>query len=284
MFVIPFPTIDPVLIEIGPIDIRWYALAYITGLVLGWRYMIRLARRQGTYFGKAPVTAPMIDDFFVWATIGVIVGGRLGFAFLYEPGYYLSNPLEIILGIRNGGMAFHGGLMGVVLAIILFSLKRGLHPFILGDLVACAAPIGLFFGRIANFINGELWGRPTDVPWAMVFPNAPGDLPRHPSQLYEAGLEGLILFVILLLLAYRSGAFKRPGILIGVFLIGYGIARFLVEFVRDFDPDWIYFGWLTLGQIYCLPMVAAGLWFIWRAYSKTPDEWAELQKPKPAKS
>ena len=269
MYVIPFPTIDPVLVEIGPFAIRWYALAYIAGLLFGWRYMLVLARRQAECLGRAHVTGPMIDDFFVWATLAVILGGRIGFVLLYEPGYYLSNPEEI-LKVWKGGMAFHGGLAGVIIAILWFSRRRGIHPFVLGDLVACAVPIGLFFGRIANFINGELWGRPSDAAWAMVFPKAPGDLPRHPSQLYEGFLEGLVLFAVLAVLAWRGGALRRPGIAIGVFLIGYGIARFLVEFVRDFDPDWMYFGWLTLGQIYCVPMVLAGAWFIWRAYQRPP--------------
>ncbi|NBC33289.1 MAG: prolipoprotein diacylglyceryl transferase [Alphaproteobacteria bacterium] len=271
MLAIPFPAIDPVAIEIGPLAIRWYALAYLAGFLLGWRYAVRLARRDA-----GPPSGPDIDDFLTWAIIGVILGGRIGFALFYNPAYFLANPLEI-LKIWEGGMAFHGGLIGVVLAIILFARHRGHSPFVLGDIIACVTPIGLFFGRIANFINNELWGRPTDLPWAVTFPIPPEwqalipTVPRHPSQLYEAFLEGLVLFVILALLARRPAVRARPGLLTGVFLTGYGVFRFLVEFVRQYDPrEGLFLGVFTTGQLLSVPMVLAGIAFILWALRRPP--------------
>lgn len=271
MLAIPFPAIDPVAIEIGPLAIRWYALAYLAGFILGWRYAVRLARAD-----NRPPTARDIDDFLTWAIIGVILGGRIGFAFFYNPEYYLANPLEI-LKIWEGGMAFHGGLIGMILAIILFARHRGHSPFALGDIVACVTPIGLFFGRIANFINNELWGRPTDLPWAVTFPIPPEwqplvpTVPRHPSQLYEAVLEGLVLFVILWLLARRPTIRARHGLLTGVFLTGYGIFRFLVEFVRQYDPrEDLFLDVFTTGQLLSVPMVLAGIAFIAWALNRPP--------------
>ncbi|MCG8356516.1 MAG: prolipoprotein diacylglyceryl transferase [Kiloniellales bacterium] len=251
-FVIPFPAIDPVLVEIGPFAIRWYALAYIAGLILGWRYCRRLAARPGSQL--APEA---FDDFLLWATLGVVLGGRLGYVFFYKPGHFLMNPQEILL-IWQGGMSFHGGLIGVLVTIGLFARKQGVHYFTLADIVACATPIGLFFGRIANFINGELFGRASDVPWAMVFPHG-GPAPRHPSQLYEAVLEGLVLFLVLLALS-RRGWLERPGALSGVFLIGYGLARILVEFFREPDAHLGFlFGPVTMGQLLSLPLAVVGL-------------------------
>ncbi len=268
MLTIPFPAIDPVAIEIGPVVIRWYALAYLAGFILGWRYCVWLARRRGL-----PPSAEDFDDFLTWAVVGVILGGRLGFVLFYNRAYYLDNPLEALM-IWHGGMSFHGGLIGVVVTILVFAWRRGHSPFLLGDLVACAAPIGIFFGRIANFINGELFGRVTDVPWAMVFPHPlAGPHPRHPSQLYEAVLEGLVLFVVLFLLARRSAIHRYPGFLSGVFFLGYATGRIICEFFRQYDSAiGLHFGWMTTGQLLSLPMLLVGAWFIWRAHrAHLPD-------------
>ena len=257
---IPFPAIDPVLVQVGPFAIRWYALAYIVGLLIGWRYCLYLA-------GRPPrlVTRDQLDDFFLWATLGVVLGGRIGYVLFYQPGYFLEHPLDILF-VWEGGMSFHGGLIGVILAMYLFARRRGIPFFALTDIVASATPIGLFFGRLANFVNGELFGRPTDVPWAMVFPNG-GDQPRHPSQLDEAALEGVVLFLALFLLARFTRALERPGLLSGVFLIGYGLSRFLVEFFREPDAQLGYLigGTVTMGQILSLPMIALGLFLVFRA-------------------
>ena len=247
-FVIPFPAIDPVAIELGPLVIRWYALAYIVGILIGWRYAKWVARREPQRFNPE-----LLEDFLLWATLGVVLGGRLGFVFFYGPYYFLHHPLEAFQ-IWQGGMSFHGGILGVAVAVILFARRHRIPALALGDAAAAAAPIGLFFGRIANFINGELWGRPTDLPWAMVFPHA-GPEPRHPSQLYEAGLEGILLFGILLFLIRRTDWLQKPGAIFGVFLIGYGVARSLVELVRD--PSG-YIGPLTTGQFLSLPMIIVG--------------------------
>ena len=255
-FVIAFPNIDPVLIEIGPFAIRWYSLAYIVGLLVGWRYMRVLARRS-----SAAIQPQDIDDFVVWATLGVVLGGRLGYVLFYNLGYYTENPLAA-LEIWKGGMSFHGGLIGVIAATLIFVRRRKIRFLPFADLVACAAPIGLFLGRSANFINGELYGRVTGVPWAMVFPRG-GPEPRHPSQLYEAGLEGLLLFVVLYLL-WRVGYVRRhTGILSGVFLVGYGMARITIEFFRQPDAQiGFLFGETTNGQWLSGPMVVFGLLLI----------------------
>ncbi|WP_097279379.1 prolipoprotein diacylglyceryl transferase [Caenispirillum bisanense] len=252
-FALPFPAIDPIAIELGPLAIRWYALAYLTGLLGGWWYLRFLARR--TPGGPNDV---QVDDFLVWATLGVVLGGRLGYVLFYKPSYYLANPLDI-LKVWQGGMAFHGGVLGVLVAIYLFSRLRKLSFLRLGDLVCAVVPIGLFFGRIANFINGELWGRPApDVPWAFVFPHG-GDVPRHPSQLYEAVLEGLVLFVVLHLLWRVTALRERQGFIAGAFLAGYGISRFIVEFFREPD-DFLgtVAAGMTMGQLLSLPMILVG--------------------------
>lgn len=257
-----FPDIDPVAVRLGPVVIRWYALAYIAGLALGLKYVHWLAAK-----GKARITALQIDDFFVWATLSVVLGGRLGYILFYKPSYYLSHPLEIFQ-LWNGGMSFHGAAVGVIAAIVLFARIRKIEILVLGDLVCCAEPIGQFFGRVANFINGELWGRVTDesVPWAMVFPRAEDGLLRHPSQLYEAGLEGLALFVALHLLWRREAIRNQPGWLAGAYLIGYGLARIVCEFFRQPD-DFLGFLWggATMGQLLSIPLILAGSTFILRA-------------------
>lgn len=252
---IQFPNIDPVAIAIGPLQIRWYALAYLTGILCGWLYARYIVKKDAPK-GIRP-NAEDIDDFLPFAVLGVILGGRLGYVLFYQPGYYFSHPLEIFQ-LWQGGMSFHGGATGVIIALISYSLIKKFSMFRLGDLAALCCTFGLFFGRIANFINGELYGRATDVPWGMVFPNG-GEEPRHPSQLYEAGLEGLLLFVILSIMIHQEKIRSRPGVVGGTFLIGYGLCRMFVEHFRE--PDW-YLGYLaggfTMGQLLCLPMIAAG--------------------------
>lgn len=256
---IAFPIIDPVAIEMGPLMIRWYSLAYVMGLVIGWRWMLRLADRPGM-----PVRRIDADDFLLWATLAVILGGRIGYVLFYRPGFYLDNPMEI-LAVWRGGMSFHGGLLGVLLAIVAFSRKRKLPWLALADMVCAVAPVGLFFGRVANFINGELFGRVTDVPWGMVFPRG-GPMPRHPSQLYEAGLEGIALLVLTVLLVYRFGALQRRGLVAGCFMIGYGLSRFAVEFVREPDAQLgAVLAGATMGQLLSLPLIAFGLWLVHRS-------------------
>ena len=263
MFALVFPHLDPVAIEIGPLQIRWYALAYIAGLVLGWRYCLYLA-------GRSPhgIKRQDVDDFLSWATVGVVLGGRLGYILFYKPSYYFAHPLEIF-AVWHGGMSFHGGALGVIVAIVWFCLRRKIPMFAFADIIVCAVPIGLFFGRIANFINAELWGRPSDVPWAMIFPTDPLHLPRHPSQLYEAAMEGLVLFVVLTSLQFGTRMRDRPGALSGVFLIGYAIARIIGEFFREPDAflGFLVFG-ATMGQLLSIPLALAGLYLIFRAPPK----------------
>ncbi len=266
MFAILYPAMDPVALHVGPIVIRWYALAYLFGLLLGWRYAHLLARRP-----PAVIPTIAIDDFLVWATLGVVLGGRTGYVLFIKPSFFLEHPVAA-LQIWKGGMSFHGGLIGVAVAGFLFCRNRKLPMGAFADLLFCAAPIGLGLGRIANFINGELAGRITDVPWAMLFPDPPwGPLPRHPSQLYEAALEGVALFLLLFVLARREAIRRRFGLLSGVFLMGYGAARSFAELFREPDP-WIGLigPGLTMGQIMSLPMIALGLFFVLRALRRPP--------------
>lgn len=257
---IPFPAIDPVIVQLGPFAIRWYALAYIAGLVIGWQLLRRIVARAGWR-----LTPEAVDDFLVYATLGVILGGRLGYALFYQGGWYLQNPIEILY-VWRGGMSFHGGLLGVLAAAWLFARRQGLPFLEVGDATALVAPIGLFLGRIANFINGELWGRVTEAPWGVVFPGG-GPLPRHPSQLYEAALEGLLLLAVMQWLAWRRP--RDPtglGLPSGVFLTGYALARIVVELFREPDAQLGFlFGGVTMGQVLSLPMLLAGLWLILRA-------------------
>jgi len=256
-----FPDIDPIALRLGPVVIRWYALSYIAGLTGGWRYLLWLARKS-----HAKISALQIDDFLVWATLGTVIGGRFGYVLFYKPGFYFADPVQILY-LWHGGMSFHGGALGVITALILYCRRYKIDLLEFGDLLCCVVPLGLFFGRVANFINGELWGRVTDarVPWAMVFPNAGPD-PRHPSQLYEAGLEGLALLVILHLLWRVEAIRLRRGTLSGVLLLGYGIARAFVEFFRQPD-DFLGFLWggATMGQLLSVPLMIAGLILILRA-------------------
>ncbi|WP_417686466.1 prolipoprotein diacylglyceryl transferase [Roseibium sp.] len=265
LFVLPFPAIDPVIFQVGPFALRWYALAYIVGIVLAWRYMRLLVLNDRLWDSRPRPTALEIDDFVVWGTLGIILGGRLGYVLFYNPAHYLANPGEA-LAIWSGGMSFHGGFIGTVLAMILFALKRGVSIWRMFDLAGTAAPIGLFFGRLANFINSELWGRVTDVPWAFVFPTG-GPEPRHPSQLYEAALEGVVLFLVMRLLSHRYDMLKRPGFIAGAFAAGYGLSRCVVELVRVPDAHIGYLsGFITMGIVLSLPMILAGLaLMIWSA-------------------
>lgn len=261
-----FPAIDPIAISIGPLAIRWYALAYIAGLLLGWKYCVWLSGQE-----PRPFEPLIMDDLLVWATFGVVLGGRLGYVLFYKPEFYLANPTEIVM-VWRGGMSFHGGLLGVVAATWLFARNRGVGFLSVIDVVAAAAPIGLFFGRIANFINGELFGRASDVPWAMVFPHG-GPIARHPSQLYEAALEGLLLFVVIALIARRPSVRVKRGALTGLFLVGYAIARILAELFREPDAHLGFLaGGVTMGQVLSLPMLLIGLGLVWLASRGSFDD------------
>lgn len=261
---IPFPVIDPVALRLGPLAIHWYGIAYIVGIVLGWRYARSLAGNARLWGGPSPVTPADLDDLLTWVVVGVIAGGRVGYVVLYQPAILLENPLALF-AVWEGGMSFHGGMLGTILAMVLFSRSRGIPAWSTLDVVAAAVPIGLFFGRVANFINAELWGRTTDLPWGVVFPNGGPD-PRHPSQLYEAALEGIVLFLVLRWLTHSRLALTRPARVGGAFVAGYGVARILVEFVRVPDAHIGYLGgWATIGMLYSLPMVLAGSWAVWSA-------------------
>lgn len=250
---------DPIALDLGVFQIRWYSLAYITGFITIWLYGAHLCRRRGD-----PALGAAMGDLMVWVILGTILGGRLGFVLFYEPEAFLADPLKIVR-LWEGGMAFHGGLIGVVVAIWLFSRSRQVHPLSVGDVLAAGTPVGLFLGRLANFVNGELWGRPTSLPWGIVFDHDPraGPMARHPSQLYEAMLEGLILFAILAWLAWTTSALRRPGVIAGWFLMLYGLMRFLVEFVREWKPiqsdEALIAGLFTTGQLLSVPMMLIGL-------------------------
>jgi phosphatidylglycerol:prolipoprotein diacylglycerol transferase len=308
---LPYPDIDPVAIQIGPLAVRWYALAYITGLLLGWWLLARMLRqkslwRNPPFSGKPPATPDDIGDLFMWTTLGVIVGGRLGYDLFYGIGYcslfpypigrdcqglpmaYWHNPLNLIAHWdgwipRLLGMSFHGGLIGVAIAVILFCRNRKLNFYAVSDLVASATPIGLFFGRIANFINAELWGKKTDSALGMVFCNdtvrqtyngtcPAGEVPRYPSQLFEAFLEGVLLFAVLQILIRRFRLHEKPGLITGLFFAGYGLARWTAEFFRDSES--MLAGWFSMGMLLSIPMWGAAAFFIWAAYKK--PEWTKV--------
>ncbi len=263
LLAIPFPMIDPVAVSIGPFAIRWYALSYVTSLILGWWLARTLCRHEELWGRTPPLDDRGTDDFLLYMAVGIVLGGRLGYVLFYNPAYYLSNPLEA-LALWHGGMSFHGGLIGCILALWVLARRNGRSIFELFDLAAAVTPIGLFFGRIANFVNGELWGRVADVPWAMVFPDA-GPEPRHPSQLYQAALEGALTFAILMLVV-RAGGLKRPGLVSGVFLVLYGTFRIVGEHFRQPDAHIGFLaGGLTMGMLLSLPMILLGAAFLWRA-------------------
>jgi phosphatidylglycerol:prolipoprotein diacylglycerol transferase len=269
LLALPFPNIDPVALQIGPVAIKWYGLAYMAGLVLGWLYIRRLVRETWLWPNKTPpFSSEKVDDLLLYMTFGVVLGGRLGFVLFYEPGHYLNHPVEIPQ-LWRGGMAFHGALVGCGLVTWLFAQRNNVSPWGTMDLCAAAVPIGLFFGRLANFINGELFGRPTSVPWGMVFPEAAlqhpdiEPTPRHPSQLYEAFFEGFVLLLVLRWLTHRRLALQTPGVVTGAFLIGYGLARSFCELYRQPDPLHAFTaGPFTPGIVYSLPMMLLGLYFI----------------------
>ncbi|HUO21073.1 MAG TPA: prolipoprotein diacylglyceryl transferase [Caulobacteraceae bacterium] len=273
-----FPDFDPVMLHLGPLAIRWYALAYVAGILLGWRYAVGLVRNARLWGPVSPPATPaQIDDLVLWVTLGVIIGGRLGYELFYDTSVIWNDPVQI-LKVWQGGMSFHGGLIGVILAIVGFSVVNRIRPLRVGDLIAPAVPIGLFFGRIANFINGELWGRPTHVPWGMVFCNKTieasygGDCPaglvrRHPSQLYEAALEGLVMFAVLRLATHRFKALQREGATTGLFLVGYALCRIALENVRQPDAQMPDFPLgLTMGMMLSAPMLIVGAVLLVRAW------------------
>lgn len=288
---LPFPAISPEIVSVEmfgvTLSLRWYALAYIAGLLLAWQVIKRMLATPRLWDDAPPMTTDQLERLLTWVIVGVIVGGRLGFVLFYQPAYYLANPGHI-LRVWEGGMAFHGGFLGVVVAALVFCRTQRIPSLTTGDLMAAVTPFGLFFGRIANFINAELWGRPTDLPWGVVFPGAAaqtcadvvGACARHPSQLYEAALEGLLLGAVLLWLVWRRDALRHPGRVMGVFLAGYGLARFVVEFVRQPDAQFVTDGnplglayhiggyGLTMGQTLSLPMILAGLWLVLRARAR----------------
>ena len=254
---IPFPAFNPIAIALGPFAIRWYALAYITGILLGWVYARAILKSERAWGGPAPISLPDFDDFVLWITLGIILGGRIGYVLFYNLPHYIEHPIEVFY-LWTGGMSFHGGFVGSVIAVILFARRRKIPIMSLGDIICAVEPIGQFLGRMANFINGELWGRPTDVPWAMVFPGA-GPFPRHPSQLYQAGLEGLLVFAVLAIMI-RRGALKRPGLIVGAFACLYGCTRIIGELFREPDAQLGFlWGGLTMGMLLSVPMIAAGV-------------------------
>jgi phosphatidylglycerol:prolipoprotein diacylglycerol transferase len=248
--------VGPIALDLGFFQLRWYSLAYLAGIAIGWWYLLKLISQPG-----APMARRHADDMVFYATLGIILGGRLGYVLFYQPAKYFDDPVAI-LRMWDGGMSFHGGVIGTSLAIIYLARKNGLDWLRIHDYVACCVPFGLFFGRLANFVNGELWGKVTDVPWAIVFP-AGGPYPRHPSQLYEAALEGLLLFAILWFLFWKTKARYEPGKLVGTFLLVYGISRFLVEIVRQPDEGLEHLSWgLSMGQTLTVPMILGGLYLI----------------------
>jgi phosphatidylglycerol:prolipoprotein diacylglycerol transferase len=265
---IAFPVFDPVAISLGPIAIRWYALAYICGIVLGWIYARSLLKNEKLWGGPAPISLTQLDDFILWVTIGIIVGGRTGYVLFYNLPFFMQNPAAIFK-LWEGGMSFHGGFLGCVVAVMWFARRNGIPILSLGDITTAVAPIGLLLGRVANFINSELWGRVTDdsVPWAVIFPNG-GPLPRHPSQLYEAFLEGIVLFAVLAVMV-RVGALKRPGLILGSFILIYALARITGEMFREPDPQ-LGFLWrgLTMGMLLSVPMIFAGIILIVQAWRR----------------
>jgi phosphatidylglycerol:prolipoprotein diacylglycerol transferase len=273
---IAFPKIDPVAISIGPIAIRWYALAYIAGIVLGWIYARSLVKKERLWGGPVPITLVQLDDFILWVTLGIIVGGRTGYVLFYNPAFFIQNPVEIFQ-LWHGGMSFHGGFLGCVAAVMLFALKNNISILSLGDITTAVAPIGIFLGRLANFIKGELWGREADasVPWRMVFPDDPAQLFRHPSQLYEAALEGILLFAVLAVMI-RMGALKRPGLILGSFITIYALARIASEFFREPDPQLGFlWGGLTMGMLLSVPMIIAGAILIMMAWRREAPQHIE---------
>ncbi len=268
---ITFPNIDPVALSLGPLDIHWYGLSYVVGILFAWWYARRLVSNSALWPGEPPIRREDIDDFLTWAVIGIILGGRLGYFLFYDLATYLENPLAVGM-LWQGGMSFHGGLAGCIGAMILFARSRGFNIFSLFDVIGPSATIGIFLGRVANFINQELFGKPTDLPWGVIFPITQDGVPRHPSQLYEGVLEGLLLFFVLLYFTHSAKRFRTPGFVAGVFIAGYAMARIAVEFVRlpDEHIGYLSGGWLTMGMVLSLPILFIGLWSIATSPGRTP--------------
>ncbi|MBV2144010.1 prolipoprotein diacylglyceryl transferase [Falsochrobactrum sp. TDYN1] len=269
---IAFPDIDPVIFSIGPLAVHWYGLGYVVGILFAWWYGKKLLRNHRLWANnQAPMVPEALDDFVIWAALGVVLGGRIGYVLFYNFTYYLANPLAIP-AVWDGGMSFHGGILGTTLAMFLFARSRNIGVWSMFDTVAAGVPVGLGLVRVANFINQELWGRVSDVPWAVYFPNG-GPLPRHPSQIYEALLEGLLLFFVLFALIWVGRKLKKPGFVAGAFVAGYGLSRIAVEFFREPDAQlgYLFGGWLTMGMVLSLPMVLFGFWVIWRANRAARD-------------
>ncbi|WEX86099.1 prolipoprotein diacylglyceryl transferase [Sinorhizobium garamanticum] len=264
--ILPFPEIDPVIFTIGPLAVHWYGLAYVAGILIGWLYARRIVQNTALWRNETPAfNLTQLDDFLLWVAAGIVLGGRIGYILFYDLGSVLQNPIRAV-EIWNGGMSFHGGLLGTTFAMIVFARRNAIAVWSLFDVVATVVPIGLFFGRIANFINGELWGRLSSAPWAIVFPTG-GPFSRHPSQLYEAALEGILLLLVLAYFVYRRKALRIPGLVTGIFVCGYSASRIFVEFFREPDAQIGYLagGWLTMGMVLSLPMALAGIWAIARA-------------------
>jgi phosphatidylglycerol---prolipoprotein diacylglyceryl transferase len=265
-----FPDISPIALQLGPISIHWYGIGYVVSILFSWWYCKRIIATPALWAnGKPPMTALDLDDFVTWAALGVVLGGRIGYILFYDFNKFAHDPLSMF-AVWNGGMSFHGGMLGVILAMVIFAKKRGILVWTMLDTIATSVPFGLGTVRIANFINSELWGRTTDVPWAFVFPNG-GDLPRHPSQLYEALLEGLLLFCVLRLLSHTAFKLKTPKFIGGAFVAGYGLSRIFVEFFRvpDAQIGYLAGSWLTMGMILSIPMVLAGCWAMLTAKPQT---------------
>lgn len=264
--------LDPVALDLGFFELRWYSLAYLAGIVIGYMYLLKLVKQPGS-----PMARRHADDMVFYATLGIILGGRLGYVLFYKPRVYFDDPLEIVK-LWDGGMSFHGGLIGTILAMLYLARKNGLSFLRVADYVACCVPFGLLFGRLANFVNGELWGRPTDVAWAVQFREYIDGIlqvgqPRHPSQLYEAGLEGIVLFLVLFVLFWWTRARYKPGLLAGVFALGYGVSRFVVEYFREPDSHLMWLAentGLSMGQWLTVPMILIGLYLIVTARKRQP--------------
>ncbi|MBR0777628.1 prolipoprotein diacylglyceryl transferase [Bradyrhizobium diazoefficiens] len=276
LLLIDFPKFSPVALEIGPFAIRWYALGYICGITFGWFYARALIKNDRLWAGSSPITLPQIDDFILWVTLGIIVGGRTGYVLFYNPSFFIEHPAAIFK-LWEGGMSFHGGFLGCVVAVMGFARKNGISILSLGDITCGVAPIGILLVRLANFINGELWGRGTDpsLPWSMIFPLDPEQLPRHPSQLYEAGMEGILLFIVLAVMI-RLGALKRPGMILGSFILIYGLTRIIGEHFRQPDAQLGFlWGGLTMGMLLSIPMLIVGgiliVWAVRRGAPPSPD-------------
>lgn len=276
---LPFPNIDPVIVHLGPLAVHWYGAGYVVGILFAWWYAKRLVTNPRLWTdGIAPMKPQDLDDFIVWAAVGVVLGGRAGYVLFYDLSRYIANPLDIF-AVWQGGMSFHGGLLGTILAMVLFARSRGIRAWSLLDVVSAGVPVGLGLVRLANFINSELWGRTSDAPWAIVFPNG-GPLARHPSQLYEALLEGLLLFVVLRVLTHSWLKLKTPRFVGGAFITGYGLSRIFVEFFREPDAQLGYLagGWLTMGMVLSVPMVLIGIWAMATARPAAPTHHPAEQK------